>query len=412
MSGRAFPDEACPGGAATLVSGRMPDLSPSSSNSPAPASVALRSLSLTNFRNYAAASVAFDAQLVVLTGENGAGKTNLLEAISLLTPGRGLRRARYEEITRIGAEQGWAVAAIVARNGEEARLGTGLVDGAVGEARTRAVRINAAPAASADLLLDVARVLWLTPAMDGLFTGPASERRRFLDRLVLTIDAAHGRRAREFDRLMTQRNRLLDENANTGWLDAVETELAERAVAVALARAETATLLSARMARAEGAPLFPVGRLSLEGDFDRAVAGRSAAEAELWYRDRLKAGRAVDRAAGRMLEGPHRSDLAVVLAAKDMPAALSSTGEQKALLIGLTLAHAAIVGEISGMTPILLLDEVAAHLDASRRTALFEKLVGLGCQSFLSGADPALFDALPSEAVRYRVAGGTVLPLS
>ncbi len=165
------------------------------------------------------------------------------------------------------------------------------------------------------------------------------------------------------------------------------------------------------MARAEGASLFPVGRLSLEGDFDRAVVGRSAAEAELWYRDRLKAGRAADRAAGRTLEGPHRSDLDVVLAAKDMPAALSSTGEQKALLIGLILAHAAIVAETSGMTPILLLDEVAAHLDAARRAALFDKLAALGCQSFLTGADPALFDELPAEAARYRVAGGTVLPL-
>ena len=373
--------------------------------------MALRSLLLTDFRNYSAASIAFGTQLVVLTGENGAGKTNLLEAISLLTPGRGLRRARYEEMTRIGAAQGWAVAALVSRSGEETRLGTGVVDPPAGDVRTRAVRINAAPAASADLLLDYSRVLWLTPAMDGLFTGPASERRRFLDRLVLTIDAAHGRRVREFDRLMTQRNRLLDENANAGWLDAVEAELSGRAVAVALARAETAALLSARMARVEAASPFPVGRLTLAGDFDDAITGRSAAELELWHRDRLKESRSADRAAGRTLQGPHRSDLHVVLAAKEMPAALSSTGEQKALLIGLILAHAAITAETSSMAPILLLDEIAAHLDAVRRAALFAKLAVLGSQVFLTGADPALFDALPPDAARFRVAGGTIRPL-
>jgi DNA replication and repair protein RecF len=378
---------------------------------PAPDRVALTALSLTNLRNYPSARVGFDAGLIALTGENGAGKTNLLEAISLLTPGRGLRRARFEEITRTGAEHGWAVAATVARNGEETRIGTGLVDAAQGEARTRAVRINNAPAGSADQLLDYLRVVWLTPAMDGLFTGPAAERRRFLDRLVLSIDAEHGRRAREFERLMTQRNRLIEDSAGASWLDAVEAELAERAVAVALARAETAALLSARLKRDEGDALFPVGRLSLSGDFDRAVAGGSAAEAELRYRDALKAGRAADRAAGRTLEGPHRSDLDVVLAKKEMPAARSSTGEQKALLIGLILAHAAIVAETSGMTPILLLDEVAAHLDEARRAALFAKLGALGGQVFLSGADPALFDALPAGAARFRVAAGSIRAL-
>jgi len=382
-----------------------------STNSEAPDRVALSSLSLTDFRNYATASVAFDAQLVVLTGENGAGKTNLLEAISLLTPGRGLRRARYEEIARIGAGAGWAVAAKVVRNGEETRLGTGLVDASPGEARTRAVRVNGAPAASADALSDYLRILWLAPSMDGLFTGPASERRRFLDRLVLTIDAAHGRRVREFDRLMTQRNRLLEERANPGWLDAVEAELAERAVAVALARAETAALLSARMEREDAASLFPAGRLALAGDFDRAVVGRSAAEAELGYRASLQESRGADRAAGRTLAGPHRSDLDVTFAGKEMPAALSSTGEQKALLIGLILAHTDIVAATSGMTPLLLLDEVAAHLDEGRRKALFDKLLGLGCQAFLTGADPAIFGALPPVALRFRVAAGRVAPL-
>ena len=387
----------------------MSDPSPSPANAPTPDRVALTSLALTNLRNYAALNAGFGAGLVVLTGENGAGKTNLLEAISLLTPGRGLRRANYEEITRTGATTGWAVAATIARNGEEAKFGTGLVEGATGEARARVVRINGATASSADALLDYLRVLWLTPAMDGLFTGPASERRRFLDRLVLTIDAGHGRRTREFERLLTQRNRLLEENSSAAWLDAVEAELAGRAVAVALARAETVALLSASILRRSGeASPFPAGKLGLDGDFDREIAGVSAAEAELGYRRALVEGRGADRAAGRTLKGPHRSDLDVVFAAKAMPAALSSTGEQKALLIGLILAHAELVAGMSGMTPILLLDEVAAHLDVGRRTALFERLAALGCQSFLTGADPALFAGLPASASRYRVAGGAV----
>ncbi len=377
---------------------------------PAPARVALTALSLRDLRNYASLNVAFGATLIALTGPNGAGKTNLLEAISLLTPGRGLRRASFEEIARDGSPGAWAVAATLHRDGEETRLGTGLAEAAPGETRTRKVRINGAPATGADALLEYLRLLWLTPAMDGLFTGPAAERRRFLDRLVLTVDAAHGRRAREFERLLTQRNRLLEEGGNASWLDAVEAELAERAVAVALARAETATLLSARMERhAEDAEAFPVGRIALIGDFDTALAQRSAAEAEVWYRALLAESRPADRAAGRTLQGPHRSDLDVVFAAKGMPAAKSSTGEQKALLIGLVLAHAELVAEVSGMTPVLLLDEVAAHLDPGRRIALFDRLTALGCQAFMTGADPVLFEALRGTAEMFRVADNSVV---
>ncbi len=370
----------------------------------APDRVALTALSLSNLRNYEALQVAFDAPLVALTGPNGAGKTNLLEAISLLTPGRGLRRAAFEDIVRRGSEEGWAVAATVTRGGEAARLGTGLVAGS-GEGRVRKVRINGAPAPSADALLDHIRVLWLTPAMDGIFTGPASDRRRLVDRFVLTIDAGHARRTRDLERLLSQRNRLLEENGDPAWLDAVEAELAAGAVAVALARAEIVALLSAQALRdAEDGSGFPAGQLSLAGDFDRAVAGRSAAEAELWYRELLAGNRAADRAAGRTLEGPHRSDLEVVFAAKDMPAARSSTGEQKALLIGLVLAHATLVSTLAGMTPVLLLDEVAAHLDPGRRIALFDRLRALGSQVFMTGADPLLFEALPDGAEVFAVA--------
>jgi DNA replication and repair protein RecF len=390
---------------------RVPDASPLSSiaRSLAPDRVALTALSLTNLRNYASASVTFQPGLVVLTGENGVGKTNLLEAISLLTPGRGLRRASYDEITRNNATSGWAVAATLARNGEETRLGTGLIESTNGEARARSVRIHGAPASGADALLDYLRVLWLTPAMDGLFTGPASERRRFLDRLVLTIDAAHGRRTRDLEKLLTQRNRLLEENASAAWLDAVEAELAGRAVAVALARAETVALLSAEMLRhTDYTAAFPVGKIGLAGDFEERMAGGSAAETELWYRRALAGNRAADRAAGRALLGPHRSDFQVVFPKKNMPAALSSTGEQKALLIGLILAHAELAAATSGMTPILLLDEIAAHLDAGRRAALFARLAALGGQSFLTGTDASLFAGAAGAGEMFRIADGRI----
>jgi DNA replication and repair protein RecF len=364
-------------------------------------------LSLQDLRNYSTLSVRFDARLVALVGDNGSGKTNLLESISLLAPGRGLRRAPFEEIVRHGAVAGWAVAATLSCEGEERRIGTGLVEGAAGEARSRRVRIDGVTVPTADTLLDHLRVLWLTPAMDGLFQGPATDRRRFLDRLVLTIDAAHGRRTRDFERLLTQRNRLLGEGAGASWLDAVEAQLAEHAAAVALARAETATLLTARLATREGHG-FPVGSIVLAGDFESAIAGTKATEAELRYRETLAAGRAADRAAGRTLFGPHRSEVEVTFVRKNIPAALSSTGEQKALLIGLILAHAELVAEIAGMTPILLLDEVAAHLDHGRRADLFARLHELGSQVFMTGTDLALFGNLPAGAARYSVAAGSL----
>jgi len=211
--------------------------------------VALTALSLIDLRNYSSLSLVIGASIVVLTGGNGAGKTNLLEAVSLLTPGRGLRRAAFEEITRAGSKSGWAVSAVVSRDGEEARIGTGLAGGVPGAESGRKVRINGAQAASAEALLEYLRILWLTPAMDGLFAGPGSDRRRFLDRFVLTVDPLHGARVRDFERLLTQRNRLLAEGAAAAWLDALEAQLAERAVSVALARAETLALLAARIDR-------------------------------------------------------------------------------------------------------------------------------------------------------------------
>ena len=389
-------------------------MTPAPANAPAPDRVALTRLAVQDFRNYPRLQLEFGASLVVLTGPNGAGKTNLLEAVSVLTPGRGLRRAAFDEITRSGTQAGWAVAATINRAGEAVRIGTGTAgepDGA-GE-RSRKVRVNGAPAPGPEALLDYLRILWLTPAMDGLFTGPAGDRRRFLDRFVLTVDPLHGARARDLERLLTQRNRLLAENGSSAWLDALEAQLAERAVSVAIARAETVGLLSACIRAqsgqsAEGPAAFPTADVALAGEFDAAVATRKAAEAELWFRGVLASGRAQDRAAGRTLEGPHRSDLAVTLAEKGMSAALCSTGEQKGLLITLLLGQAELVSEVSGMRPVLLLDEVAAHLDPDRRVALFARLDALGCQSFLTGADPGLFAEMPAGAARYRVDAGQV----
>ena len=370
----------------------------------------LSELRLTNLRNYGELALAFAGNLIVLTGPNGAGKTNLLEAISLLSPGRGLRRSAYDAIARRDGAAGWVVSALLVRNGEQVRLGTGTAGLAETGERGRRVRIDNA-AASAETLLDYLRILWLTPAMDGLFTGPAGDRRRFLDRLVLAIDPGHARRVTEFEKLMTSRNRLLEENGDPAVLDAIEAQLAERAVAVSMARSETVGLLQAVLGEgglAEGA--FPVAEISLAGAFEAQIAGQKASNAEGAYCSGLAAARTRDKAARRTLDGPHRSDLEVSFAEKGMPAALSSTGEQKALLTGLVLGHATLVERTSAMTPILLLDEIAAHLDESRRAALFERLEAIGCQTFMTGTDAGLFAALEGRAEFFSVDGGTVTP--
>lgn len=376
-----------------------------------PVTVTLRGLKLTDFRNYASLSLTFSAPLIALTGPNGAGKTNCLEAISLLTPGRGLRRAPYEALNRAGAEAGWAIAVDLARDGEVVRIGTGLQYTAESRERGRRIRIDGANA-NAENLLEYLRVLWLTPAMDNLFTGPAGDRRRFLDRLVLAVDPGHGRRVGDLEKLLASRNRLLDENGGRALLDAIETQLAEKALAVAIARTETIGLLTDRMAAqgADGAG-FPLATLALTGDFEARYLGGPAGQGEDAYRDALAQARPRDRAARRTLEGPHRSDLAVVFADKAMPAAQSSTGEQKALLIGLLLAHAGLVAQLSGMTPILLLDEIAAHLDADRRDALFTRLRHLGCQAIMTGTEKALFADTGGDWQHFHVQAGEIAPV-
>jgi DNA replication and repair protein RecF len=325
---------------------------------------------------------------VLLFGENGAGKTNLLEAVSILTPGRGLRGAALSDMARQGGGGSWAVAAKLG----EVDIGTGTLPGAP---ERRQVRINGA-AASVNSLSEWLSVLWLTPAMDRLFTGSTGDRRRFLDRLVLALEPAHAHHASRYEAAMRARNKLLaDETWDETWLGSLELAMAEHGEEIAAARVRTVASLDERLAAAPDDE-FARAQIGLEGwnptDLSRMLRGN----------------RQRDAAAGRATEGPHRQDLAVRHRAKQMPAAQSSTGEQKALLLGLVLAHADLVADRRGEPPILLLDEVAAHLDPKRRAALFDRLEGRG-QVWMTATEAVLFDGIGA-ASRFQVQPGRVTP--
>jgi DNA replication and repair protein RecF len=369
----------------------------------------IRRLSLTNFRSYRAASVQVDAGPVVLIGANGSGKTNLIEAISFLAPGRGLRRATLDEVAFGEGDGSWAVAAEVEGVLGLATLGTGIEAHSGGEeALSRKCRIDREPVPSAAAFADHLRIVWLTPQMDPLFAGPASERRRFLDRLVLTVDAEHGSRVNALERALRSRNRLLEEpRPDPHWLDAVEHETAEVAVAVAAGRAETVRRLQGALdARKDPASPFPWAEIALDGWLETMLLDHPAVDAEDRYRTVLKEGRPRDAAAGRTLAGPHLTDLEVMHGPKGIAAADASTGEQKALLIGLILAHAGLIAEMTGFAPVLLLDEVVAHLDPTRRRALYEALDGTGAQVWMTGADPAAFGEITGKAEVIEVSPG------
>jgi DNA replication and repair protein RecF len=371
----------------------------------------IRRLSLTNFRSYHAASLTTAADGVVLVGANGAGKTNCLEAISFLSPGRGLRRARLEDVAANEGDGSWAVSAEVEGAYGLATLGTGIDRGLDGASAARRCRIDREPVGSPAAFGDHLRMVWLTPAMDGLFTGPASDRRRFLDRLVLAVDSGHAGRVSALERSLRSRNRLLEERSGDGpWLDAVERETAELAVAVAAARGETLRRLQARLQARAAQSAFPSAEIALDGWMEQALAAEPATAVEDRYRARLRDARPRDAAAGRTLDGPHLTDLQVIYAPKRMPARDASTGEQKALLIGLVLAHATLVAEMTGITPLLLLDEVVAHLDPGRRIALFGELQALGSQVWMTGADPAAFADVGALAEVFEVAEGRITP--
>ncbi len=373
----------------------------------------VRRLALADFRSYRALDLDLDARLVVLPGDNGVGKTNLLEALSLLSPGRGLRRVELAECARDGGAGGFAISVDLETPEGRIRLGTGLEPRPDG-APQRKCRIDGEPAASVRAFADHVRVVWLTPAMDGLFAGAPGERRRFLDRLVLAVDPEHGARVTALERVLRSRNRLLEEPPSRwdgAWLAAIEREQAELSVAVAAARAETVARLRALIAatRDDTSP-FPWADLALQGEVETLVAERPALEAEEMFRELLRQGRTRDAAAGRCLVGPQTSDLLVRHGPKDVAAARASTGEQKALLVGLVLAHARLVADMSRIAPLVLLDEIAAHLDPDRRAALYALLEALPSQIFLTGADASTFALLEGRAQIFRVTPGMVEP--
>ena len=368
-------------------------------------------LTLNNFRNYHAASLETGAKTIVLVGPNGAGKTNLIEAISFFAPGPGLRRANLDEVAFSEGDGSWAAAAEIEGALGLATLGTGierpLEDGAT---ILRKCRIDREPVGSAAAFADHLRVVWLVPAMDTLFVGAPSERRRFLDRLALAVDAEHGSRVNALERSLRSRNRLLEEaRPDAHWLDAVEHETAELAVAVAGQRVETVHRLDAVLASRKGSA-FPPAEIALDGWMEKLIPEHPAIEIEERYRAVLRDNRARDAAAGRTSDGPHLTDLKVTYAHKDIAAADASTGEQKALLIGLVLAHGRLIAEMTGFAPILLLDEIVAHLDPARRAALHVELAQLGGQVWMTGADPALFAEVGDDAMIVEVASGRLGP--
>jgi len=363
----------------------------------------IRRLMLRHFRSYESLDVRFAARLVALTGENGAGKTNLLEALSMFSPGRGLRRAESEDCARQGGPGGFAVSLELETEGRVTQLGHGFEPG-----EGRRFRVDRLPVSSARAFADRLQVVWLTPAMDGLFAGPAGDRRRFIDRLTLGVDPEHGARVSKFEQALRGRNRLLEDGgSDPRWLTAAEQEIAALGVAVASARLETTRRLQALIetTRAE-ASAFPHAVIALQGDLEAMLLEHPAIAVEERYREMLARSRRRDAAAGRALTGPQTSDLSARHGPKDTPARECSTGEQKALLVGLVLAQARLVANLRGAAPLVLLDEIAAHFDTKRREALYEELERLGSQVFMSGADSALFEPLRGRAEIFVVTPG------
>jgi DNA replication and repair protein RecF len=375
------------------------------------ARISVRELKLTDFRNYAKAELRLDERSVVLVGDNGAGKTNLLEAVSLLSAGQGLRGRAYGELGRKSGNGGFAIAARVMGSQGAIEIGTGFALVPQDEGAGRTVRIGGKEM-SAGALAEHVKLVWLIPAMDGLFTGSASERRKFLDRLVLAVDPRMRTPMARYDRAMRQRNRLFQMRDYSRALFAgLEQQMAETGVAIAASRRDAVARLEALIAdavAARGQSPFPFARLAVEGSVEDALAEKPATEVEDAFRTVLERERERDRAAARALWGPHLSDLIVRHGPHDDPAAVCSSGEQKALLIGLILAKAELIRTLEGASPLILLDEVAAHLDEARREALFAEIVRLGAQAWMTGTDRDLFRSLSGQAQILAVQQGRI----
>lgn len=370
----------------------------------------ITALTLTDFRSYAAATLSIAAGTVVLHGPNGAGKTNLLEALSLFTPGKGLRGATAPEMGRRepGETTGraWAVAAVLTDGEGETKLGTGVQS--PGAAR-RIVRIDG-ETAQPGRLLDHLRPVWATPEQDRLFSDARAERLKFFDRLVFAAQPDHAAAVSAYEKALRERLRLLTDGAEGQpadplWLDALELRLGEAGAAAALARAEALVVLQAAIDERGDRP-FPQADLGLTGEAEAMAAAGAGAEAiAAAIREGMARSRARDAGAGRSLYGPHRSDLTALHREKNRPAAEGSSGEQKALVLNLILAQIArLAGQAAA--PILLLDEAPAHLDARRRAALFDEIEALGLQAFLTGTEAELFEPLRGRAQFVRVEGG------
>lgn len=367
----------------------------------------LRSLTLSHFRCYDSARLDdLSGRLIVLHGANGAGKTNVLEAVSLLSPGRGLRGAKVMEIQSQNHGDPWAVAGELATDYGPIKLGTGLDV----ETEKRVIRVNGQNVRGQSALAEHISCVWLTPQMDRLFLDSASHRRRFLDRLVFAFDPGHSGRVTRYENAMRQRSRVLSDGGDIAWVEGLEAQMAETGCAIAAARLDFVERLQAAYEGGSNEH-FPLARLQARGTVEELLANASALEAEEMFAHNLRESRSRDAITGGSATGPHKSDLNVVYADKNMAADQCSTGEQKALLIGIILAHAALILAERGSPPILLLDEVAAHLDEARRAALYDLLGALGGQVWLTGTDANLFTAIEGKAQFFEVADARVTAL-
>lgn len=368
---------------------------------------AVTRLMLQHFRSYASFTLETKATPIVITGQNGAGKTNILEALSFLSPGRGLRGAKLSDVDQAGEVRGaWVVSAKLCVGDDEHHIGTGRVPEASARGK-RVVQVNATKGAAQSELADLCTVMWQTPQMDGLFIAGASERRSFVDRMVYHFDSFHAKRVNQYEHVMRERMRLLQDGADAKWMTILEERMAAEAVAIAAARNEVMELVASAISQAPTA--FPKAMLYVDGFLEEMMRSEcSALKAEESFREILHKNRSHDARSGRTQAGVHRSDLQVFHNEKEMPARLCSTGEQKALLLSIVLAEARAKALWKNSVPILLLDEVVAHLDSKRRSALFEEILAMKAQCWMTGTDAVLFEDMRDNAQFFNIKDGII----